>query len=85
MTDTTDALAGLADDALAELTSVRPTDDAVAAVAAEVGAPYDNELVRRLERNRLELYLKVLDLQDELHPPARVKPAAAARAQGASV
>lgn len=60
-------------------------DSAADRAAAEVVAPYDNELVRRLERNRLELYLKVLDLQDELHPPARVKPAAAARAQGASV
>lgn len=29
MTDTTDARASLADDALAELTSARPTDDAV--------------------------------------------------------
>ena len=34
MTDTTDALAGLADDALAELASVRPTDDAVGAAVA---------------------------------------------------
>jgi len=34
MTNTTDALASLADDALAELTSVRPTDDAVGAAVA---------------------------------------------------
>lgn len=32
----------------------------------EVFAPYDNELLRRLERNRLELYLKVIELQDAL-------------------
>ncbi len=34
-----------------------------AAVAAAF-APYDNALIRRLERNRMELYLKVLELQD---------------------
>ncbi len=32
----------------------------------EVFAPYDNELLRRLERNRLELYLKVIEMQDAL-------------------
>ncbi len=42
----------------------------------EVFAPYDNALIRRLERNRLELYLKVIELQDALdaerarHAPA---------------
>jgi hypothetical protein len=40
----------------------------------EAFAPYDNELVRRLERNRLELYLKVIELQDALHPPAPPAP-----------
>jgi hypothetical protein len=34
-----------------------------AAVAAAF-APYDNALVRNLERNRMELYLKVIELQD---------------------
>lgn len=32
----------------------------------DVFAPYDNALVRRLEHNRLELYLKVIELQDAL-------------------
>jgi hypothetical protein len=39
-----------------------PADGVIAAVFAR----YDNALVRRLERNRLELYLKVLELQDLL-------------------
>jgi hypothetical protein len=39
--------------------------EADAAVAATFGR-YDNALVRRLERNRLELYLKVIELQDLL-------------------
>jgi len=34
--------------------------------AERVLGRYDNALVRRLERNRLELYLKVLELQDAL-------------------
>jgi predicted O-methyltransferase YrrM len=33
---------------------------------SEIFAPYDNALVRRLEQNRLELYLRVIALQDEL-------------------
>jgi hypothetical protein len=41
-------------------------------IVGEVFARYDNALVRRLERNRLELYLKVLELQDALN--ARVTP-----------
>lgn len=36
---------------------------------AEVFEPFDNEVVRRLERNRLELYLKVIELQDVLALP----------------
>lgn len=43
---------------------------------AEAFAPYDNALVRRLERNRLELYLKVLELQDLF--AAQTKPVMAA-------
>jgi SAM-dependent MidA family methyltransferase len=31
---------------------------------------YDNALVRRLEQNRLELYLKVIELQDRLSQKA---------------
>jgi predicted O-methyltransferase YrrM len=38
----------------------------VDASVREVFGRYDNALVRRLERNRLELYLKVLELQDRL-------------------
>lgn len=38
-------------------------------VVGEVFAPYDNELIRRLERNRLELYFKVLELQDTWRAP----------------
>ena len=56
------------------LGAVTVKDSAADRVVAEVFAPYDNALVRRLERNRLELYLKVLELQDALHAP---RPAAA--------
>jgi hypothetical protein len=54
-----DAVFGLG--ALTELGSA--PDSAI----AEVFARYDNALVRRLERNRLELYLKVIELQDLLN------------------
>jgi methyltransferase family protein len=37
------------------------------AVVAEAFGRYDTALVRRLEQNRLELYLKVLELQDRLN------------------
>ena len=47
----------------------------------EVFAPYNNELVRRLERNRLELYLKVIELQDTLNPPSPSRPAEPEKAQ----
>ena len=36
---------------------------------AEVFAPYDNELMRRMERNRLDLWHKVIELQDTLRLP----------------
>ena len=36
-------------------------------VAEEVFAPYQSKLVSRLEANRLALYLKVIELQDELN------------------
>lgn len=35
-------------------------------IVAEMIAPYQNSLVRTLEKNRLELYLKVIELQDAL-------------------
>jgi predicted O-methyltransferase YrrM len=38
----------------------------VDAIVREAFERYDNALIRRLERNRLELYLKVLELQDRL-------------------
>jgi hypothetical protein len=37
----------------------------------DVFARYDNALVRRLERNRMELYLKVIELQDLLAARAK--------------
>lgn len=40
----------------------------------EVFGPYDNELVRRLERNRLELFLKVVELQDALNAQSAAPP-----------
>jgi len=40
----------------------------------EVFSAYDNQLIRRLERNRLELYLKVIELQDTLYPPFSTPP-----------
>jgi hypothetical protein len=55
------------------------------AVVAEVFARYDNALVRRLERNRFELYLKVLELQDLLSAQAAPPPAVAAEASAARV
>jgi len=48
------------------LGALAPAGSAAERIVAEVFAPYDNPLVRRLERNRLELYLKVLELQDRL-------------------
>jgi len=36
------------------------------AIVGQAFAKYDNLLVKRLERNRLELYLKVIELQDRL-------------------
>ena len=42
-------------------------DTAADRIIEEAFAPYDNGLVKRLERNRLELYLKVIELQDQLN------------------
>ncbi len=50
---------------------------------AEVVAPYDNALLRRLERNRLDLYLKVIELENTLRLPTSA-PAAAPRVGAAS-
>ena len=41
------------------------------ASVGEVLGRYDNALIRRLERNRLELYLKVIELQDLLTAGAK--------------
>jgi hypothetical protein len=57
-------------DAVFGLGAIARRDTAAERAVREAFAPYNNELVRRLERNRLELYLKVLELQDALHPPA---------------
>jgi len=51
-------------DAVFGLGALSPKGSVADEVIAEVFAPYDNALVRRLERNRLELYLKVIELQD---------------------
>lgn len=45
--------------------------------AAEVFAPYQNELVSRLEANRLALYLKVIELQDQINAMTAKKVVAA--------
>lgn len=46
---------------------VYSTSSAFAGALADVLRPYDdNVLLRRLERNRLDLYLRVLELQDSL-------------------
>lgn len=42
------------------------TGSAEERIVARAFTPYDNRLVRRLERNRLALYLRVIALQDEL-------------------
>jgi len=42
------------------------TGSAADQVAGDVLGRYDNALIQRLERNRLELYLKVIELQDQL-------------------
>ncbi|HKQ70364.1 MAG TPA: class I SAM-dependent methyltransferase [Polyangiaceae bacterium] len=39
-------------------------------IAHDVFGAYDNELTRRLERNRMALYLKVIELQDALNARA---------------
>ncbi|MFM7295797.1 MAG: class I SAM-dependent methyltransferase [Planctomycetota bacterium] len=57
-------------DAVFGLGAVARKGSAAEQAVREVFAPYDNDLVRRLERNRLELYLKVLELQDTISPPA---------------
>lgn len=53
-------------DAVFGLGVITVAGSAADAAAAEVLSPYDNALIRRLERNRLELYLRVLELQDQL-------------------
>jgi hypothetical protein len=53
-------------DAVFGLGALTLRDSATDHAVADIFARYDNELVRRLERNRLELYLKVIELQDML-------------------
>jgi len=53
-------------DAVFGLGALTLTNSAADAAVCDVFGRYDNALVRRLERNRLELYLKVIELQDEL-------------------
>ena len=53
-------------DAVFGLGALTLTGSRVDAIVREVFERYDNALVRRLERNRLELYLKVIELQDRL-------------------
>jgi hypothetical protein len=53
-------------DAVFGLGALTLTGSRVDASVASVFEHYDNALVRRLERNRLELYLKVIELQDRL-------------------
>ncbi len=59
-------------DAVFGLGALTPKGSAAEKIVAEVFAPYDNALIRRLEKNRLELYLKVIELQDLL--AAKVSP-----------
>lgn len=61
-------------DAVLGLGAIALKESAGEQAVREVFAAYDNELVRRLERNRLELYLKVIELQDTLHPLAPPPP-----------
>jgi hypothetical protein len=53
-------------DAVFGLGALTRTGSAADQIVREVFASYDNALIRRLERNRLELYLKVIELQDLL-------------------
>lgn len=53
-------------DAVFGLGALTRTGSAADEVVGEVFGRYDNALIRRLERNRLELYLKVIELQDLL-------------------
>jgi hypothetical protein len=53
-------------DAVFGLGALTRTGSAADTIVGEVFARYDNALIRRLEQNRLELYLKVIELQDLL-------------------
>lgn len=53
-------------DAVFGLGALTLSGSRVDAIVGEVFERYDNALIRRLEQNRLELYLKVLELQDLL-------------------
>jgi predicted O-methyltransferase YrrM len=53
-------------DAVFGLGAIAPKGSRAEQIVAELFAGYDNPLVRKLEENRLELYLKVLELQNAL-------------------
>jgi len=53
-------------DAVFGLGALTHSGSAADAAVGDVYARYDNALIRRLEQNRLELYLKVIELQDLL-------------------
>jgi hypothetical protein len=58
-------------DAVFGLGALTRTGSAADRTVSEVFSRYDNALIRRLERNRLELYLKVIELQDQLAAGAK--------------
>jgi hypothetical protein len=53
-------------DAVFGLGALTLTGSAADQAVCDVFSRYDNALIRRLERNRLELYFKVIELQDQL-------------------
>jgi predicted O-methyltransferase YrrM len=53
-------------DAVFGLGAVFPRGGAIEDAVNQAFSRYDNDLIRRLERNRLDLYLRVLALQDQL-------------------
>jgi hypothetical protein len=58
-------------DAVFGLGALTLTGSAADQAVCDVFGRYDNALIRRLERNRLELYLKVIELQDQLAARAK--------------
>ncbi len=54
-------------DAVLGLGAIATKGSDSAAKVERAFAPYNNDLIRKLEKNRLELYLKVIELQDILN------------------